>query len=132
MPESAVRKLLANFLFLILAANGIACACPTAAANDGHNDHGAHVADDTTLGQCHDADCDGDCDSLSGKQLREQPAVATVVRGADDLPDSPALTRNFPIHDFRQSPDIEPPDPGIDRRQFVRATPVSRRDRMLN
>lgn len=91
MPELPMRATLTNLLIIILAANGIACACPSgtdaAASTEHHSTHGSENEQSGATGDCHGSDCAGDCDALDVAKSQRQEQAAGQVRLFADADD---------------------------------------------
>lgn len=91
MPELPMRATLTNLLVVILAVNGIACACPAVTdavpSTEQHAAHGDGNEQSATTADCHSSECDNDCAALDAAKSQRQGQAANHVRLVDDWDD---------------------------------------------
>jgi len=130
MPDVLMRKLLSGLLVLILALNGIACACPlgTGEPDAAPQQHKHHQSQADIEIDCHSDECDGACDDVSVIQ-GEKAALASGFYLAEVDDQAPAVAATVIDEPWRHSGLSLPAFLPVAAATFP--TPVSLRDRML-
>ena len=115
-----MRRFLAGPLVLILALNGIACACPSRAGAVETIPQHQHQAQIDTESDCHEDNCEGNCNVV--------PAGKSLFKAYDYSPAAlPVQFDQFGLAAFREASRAPPND-----NPTVLSNPVSLRDRMLD
>jgi len=124
MPKKIMRRFIFSLTILILAINGIACACPVEVATD-HTIHTAH-SDESLDNQ---ADCCNDCDELTATKRHVDIALPSKEKCSHQDFDAP-MQRAFELawgeHPYTNGLYASWRGP------FLPTTPVKSFDRMLD
>ena len=89
-----MHSVISTLLFLTLALNGIACACPADSAESTHSQHNEHQADKATAENCHGDECDNGCDELTASKTQRQSAALHSTPADPELDEQAAESKS--------------------------------------